>query len=616
MWIGEWNDAIRKSVWHFREGAWGEAEEVISAAREMLDGRQPPDIGLLLRHYVQGAGSFADPTHFGLRRIITQIGRKFSLLQPDGDFFEKNWLLRPEFVETYCPDLARNIFSVRSNEALERVQLLEPCPNEAMYLRLPPPLGNLIRRSKRAPLWMYSTDDAIAYVHPFQYQMLSKDELSFWDSGSPRVLAKYPLLQSRRLETDKNLVIVQDRFDYRNFCHFLGEGITRLLFYVENCGYSEDDVFVFGSVPDSYHDLIFSALQDLKGIGPGSLFFPTEGLLLSTSKKCFWFSDQKDAYTRPAQMAHPTSVGWLRKLICRIAAGGDSSIKKIYVSRADATRRRISNEPELIAALREHGFHPVELGRLTATEQIGLFRNAEIVIGPHGMGLTHILAGNNLGRVIELFNPTKGDEAYAFYARSMGMSYDFLIGSEVPDSPGDYSIPVEQVLALLGPSDSPRIMPGLTKAANLIPGSKTFAGFSAPNITDSGYAYERMIWDQHTFVHQITPQVGYPERGRWQGIAIIPGKTYTASCWLLIRSGFEGTRIFIEVSNWGGQIYRNADLNCRDKWQRISTTARAPESARSCWIGLRVEGTQGSSVASTCWQFERGALATAYVSTP
>jgi hypothetical protein len=615
MWIRDWNDTIRKGVWDLHESAWADAEDVISAALSMLSGDQPPDVGLLLRYYIQGVGSFADPTHLGLRRLITKIGRKFSILPPDCDFFEKNWLVKPEFVETYCPGLAFNIFNARSNSSLERVQLLESCPNEAMDLRLLPPLGNLIRRSRRAPLWMYATDDAVAYVHPFQYQMLSKDELSLWDSGSPRVLAKYPLLQSRRLETDKNLIIVQDRFDFRNFCHFLCEGVSRLLLYIENFGSSTDDVFVFGSIPGAYHDLIFGALQDLTGIRPNSLFFPSEGLLLGTSKKCFWFSDQKEAYTRPAQMAHPTPVGLLRQLSRRIAADGDRSVKKIYVSRADATRRRISNESELIAVLQERGFHSVELSRLAVSEQIGLFRNAETVIGPHGMGLTHILMGSNLGRVVELFHPIKGAEDYAFLARSIGMSYDFLIGSEVPDSSGDFSISVEQVVALLDSADSSRTIPGLTKAANLLPGSRTFGGFSAQSMTDAGYAHERMIWDQHTCLHQIV-RADYPELGRWRGILIIPGKLYTASCWLSIPHSFAGSRIFIEVSDWGGQVYRNADLSRRDEWQRISTTVRAPESVTTCWIGLRIKGAEGSAAVTTCWQFERGGVPTAYVSTP
>ena len=108
---------------------------------------------------------------------------------------------------------------------------------------------------------------------------------------------------------------------------------------------------------------------------------------------------------------------------------------------------------------------------------MGLFRNAEVVVAPHGMGLTHIAMSNELGQVIELFHPEAGTDAYAFVARSAGMHYDRVLGQGAHATDKDFAVDVGQVLDLLGPEGASRPRPNWRKRANLGPASKTFHGF-------------------------------------------------------------------------------------------------------------------------------------------
>lgn len=66
---------------------------------------------------------------------------------------------------------------------------------------------------------------------------------------------------------------------------------------------------------------------------------------------------------------------------------------RLYVSRSGApdTSRQIINEEDLVAKLREFNFCVIDPGSFPLEDQISLFAQSSIVVGPHGAGLTNIL---------------------------------------------------------------------------------------------------------------------------------------------------------------------------------------------------------------------------------
>lgn len=77
--------------------------------------------------------------------------------------------------------------------------------------------------------------------------------------------------------------------------------------------------------------------------------------------------------------------------------------ERIYVSRDDAPTRRVENEREILGVLERFGFERVVLSELPIAEQIGLFRHAKFVVGPHGAGLTNVLFCEPGARLLELY---------------------------------------------------------------------------------------------------------------------------------------------------------------------------------------------------------------------
>jgi len=145
-------------------------------------------------------------------------------------------------------------------------------------------------------------------------------------------------------------------------------------------------------------------------------------------------------YPGPAQTgnSHYTRNPWLfqnfRNFVQRrgLLNSADSSFgdKLIYVSRSDAPVRKLTNEQELIEALKPLGFTNHVLTGRSAQEQIDIFSAARIVISPHGAGLTNLLFCNQGVEVIELMSVTRSWPGFKVIARACELNYHSFISSQ------------------------------------------------------------------------------------------------------------------------------------------------------------------------------------------
>ena len=87
---------------------------------------------------------------------------------------------------------------------------------------------------------------------------------------------------------------------------------------------------------------------------------------------------------------HPAILSALGTLADAVPRSGHAG-RRIFVSRADTTSRRMVNEPELAAALEARGFDIVVCGALSLTQQIALFRDASMIVAQHGAALANLM---------------------------------------------------------------------------------------------------------------------------------------------------------------------------------------------------------------------------------
>lgn len=110
---------------------------------------------------------------------------------------------------------------------------------------------------------------------------------------------------------------------------------------------------------------------------------------------------------------------------------------RLYISRRDASRRRVINEEEVISCLKRYDFTCITLGDLPFKEQAEYFLAANIVLGPHGAGFSHLVFCNPKIPVLEIFSPKYVNPCYWHICDRVGLSYYTLFGEEGYSSHSD-----------------------------------------------------------------------------------------------------------------------------------------------------------------------------------
>lgn len=117
---------------------------------------------------------------------------------------------------------------------------------------------------------------------------------------------------------------------------------------------------------------------------------------------------------------------------------------KIYISRSK-TKRKILDEGKLVELLVKRGFKIVTCEDLVYQEQIELFNSADIVVAPHGEGLTNLIYSNPGTRLIEIHPRDKILPYFFFLAKSRNIDYHYSLGSSL-DVENNYFAGVDTVI--------------------------------------------------------------------------------------------------------------------------------------------------------------------------
>ncbi|MGD1803881.1 glycosyltransferase 61 family protein [Dapis sp. BLCC M126] len=104
--------------------------------------------------------------------------------------------------------------------------------------------------------------------------------------------------------------------------------------------------------------------------------------------------------------------------------------KRIYLSRKQASRRKVINEEKVINFLEKFGFESIALGSISVAEQAVLLASAKFVIAPHGAALTNLVFCNPGTKVIEIFAPDYLVKYYWIVSNVCGLEYYYLLGEQ------------------------------------------------------------------------------------------------------------------------------------------------------------------------------------------
>ncbi|WP_460851708.1 glycosyltransferase family 61 protein [Nocardioides montaniterrae] len=228
-----------------------------------------------------------------------------------------------------------------------------------------------------------------------------------------------------------------------NYYHFLYDAIAR---------YGLFEKALPGLVPDAVVVAHGSGYQrqllELAGI-PGPYLQPANGTTYQ--------ADRLLVPNNPnwALQAPPSMVDWLRDRLR--AKNPPAEPQRLFLTRGSTPTTRIYvEEAELMGLLAPQGFQRVDPGTLSVQEQIDLFSRAEIIVAPHGAGLTNLTFSPRGVKVLELFPSTYVHRGLYAIAQALDADYRYLVadGRGGPDGPNagiadDVSIPAQRVLVAI-----------------------------------------------------------------------------------------------------------------------------------------------------------------------
>jgi capsular polysaccharide biosynthesis protein len=204
-----------------------------------------------------------------------------------------------------------------------------------------------------------------------------------------------------------------------NYYHFLFDFLPKLLHYKDK--FDDIDAIVINGPRPSWQLRILSLLEVNKKI------VVMNNLYSIVSKKIY-------APSYLSLISHPNrlvvdTISQLKHL--KDSSGLSKGLKFLYVSRQAQSSRRILNHQEFNSLLKPYGFEEIRAEEYSFQQQIFLFSNAEIVIGPHGAGLANIVFCQKNTKIIEIKPINFYNDTFENITRILGLEYYSFTSSSI-----------------------------------------------------------------------------------------------------------------------------------------------------------------------------------------
>ena len=228
-------------------------------------------------------------------------------------------------------------------------------------------------------------------------------------------------MSSHRLSSAKQYILVHDAWS-ESYYHWMVDALPRLLAVQEHLTGSK--LLLSNTCNHDYQRQTLAALgvADIEYLQPETRYV-VHNLLVPS---------------RLARVAshNPTVMRNLRALLLdKFPILPQANFgERLYISRARAFRRKVTNEAEVMAYMRKQGFAIVQLEDYSYAEQVSIMAQVRYLVSIHGAGLTNILFMPTGSRMLELQMQDDGTNHY-YYTLAADLDVDYYYQFCPPDDP-------------------------------------------------------------------------------------------------------------------------------------------------------------------------------------
>lgn len=141
-------------------------------------------------------------------------------------------------------------------------------------------------------------------------------------------------------------------------------------------------------------------------------------------------------------------VDYLRKKFLTSNIKKNLKYKKIYIDRSDSSYNhcKLINDEEIKKYLKNKGFKILKLSKLNFKQQVSIFKNCEIVIGPHGAGMANLIFCKKKTKVLEIKNVGHPNKVYQKISQLNNLEHQFIMLPKIlGERRGDMYLPIQRL---------------------------------------------------------------------------------------------------------------------------------------------------------------------------
>ncbi|EAW38418.1 tetratricopeptide repeat protein [Lyngbya sp. PCC 8106] len=248
--------------------------------------------------------------------------------------------------------------------------------------------------------------------------------ISELSSGHPEFLISHNHRYSV-YELDETIAFLSVRWGNGGYFHWMFDVLARLdlVQKISEIKNLKIDKFVFSHCPHQYQIDSLNILGVTEDKIFESFHYPylkAKQVIVPNLTEEFGISEWKCHYLKQAFL-HP-------KLRPKIPC-----YKRIYIDRNKAGYRKTINNQAVVQLLEKYGFQRIYLETLSIVEQAHYLNAAEVVVAPHGAGLTNLTFCNPGTKVIEIFSPGYVTPLYWLLSNICRLEHYYLFGERLPD---------------------------------------------------------------------------------------------------------------------------------------------------------------------------------------
>jgi len=222
----------------------------------------------------------------------------------------------------------------------------------------------------------------------------------------------------------KLAILSQGASGYNNYAHCLFDIVPKIKLISLGIGLKKIDFFYFSKL-NNYQKEIFNYLKI------------RENMIIDSNKFRHVQSNKILGVTHPnytkgtISYAHSLMPKWivnyLRNKFIRIQKP-QSGFEKIYIDRSDSNLNhcKLINNSEIKKYLKSKSFKILKLSGLSFKKQIGIFKSAKIIIGPHGAGFANLVFCKKNTRIIEIRPKNHPNKVYERVSKINNLNYKLI----------------------------------------------------------------------------------------------------------------------------------------------------------------------------------------------